>query len=91
LRAQIERELVPGRRISLFYLPGSQNGELDFVQAIVLDTINRNLAAGAISQLVFTSAMTAYNKGVAFMTAANPSYKKAYDQFVLAYQTVVVN
>jgi hypothetical protein len=90
LRAQIERELAKGGpRIALFYLPGSQNGELDFVQAIVLDTINRNLAAGAINQQVANAAMTSYNKGVAYMTAAPANYKKAYDQFVQAYQAVV--
>ena len=54
----------------------------------MLDTINRNLAAGAINQQVANAAMTSYNKGVAHLTASTPNYKKAYDQFVLAYQAV---
>jgi hypothetical protein len=83
LRLQIERALTTGQVIGLFEIPQSQGGFLELVRSIVVDTINKMLAAGLS---VGTASKNLTNGDTA---RAAGDFKTAFKSYATAYQAAV--
>jgi hypothetical protein len=83
LRLQIERALTTGQVIGLFEIPQSQGGFLELVRSIVVDTINKMLAAGLS---VGTASKNLTNGDNARATG---DFKTAFKAYATAYQAAV--
>ena len=80
LRLKIEQSLAAGQNIGLFELPQAKGGYLELVRSIVVDTINKMLAAG----LSVGTASKSLTTGDGFV--ATGQYKSAYGYYASAYQ-----
>jgi hypothetical protein len=83
LRLQIERALTTGQVIGLFEIPQSQGGFLELVRSIVVDSINKMLAAGLS---VGTASKNLSNGDTA---RAAGDFKTAFKSYATAYQAAV--
>ena len=83
LRLQIERALTTGQVIGLFEIPQSQGGFLELVRSIVVDSINKMLAAGLS---VGTASKNLTNGDTA---RASGDFKTAFKSYATAYQAAV--
>jgi len=83
LRLKIEQALATGQMIGLFELPQAKGGYLDVVRSIVVDVINKMLAAGLSVSTASKSLTTGDNN------VAAGQYKTAYKYYASAYQAAV--
>jgi len=83
LRLKIEQALTTGQMVGLFELPQAKGGFLELVRSIVVDTINKELAAG----LSVGTASKTLTTGDNFVTTGQ--YKSAYKYYASAYQAAV--
>ena len=79
LRAEIERALLEGTRLAIYYLPADQGGHLELVREIVTETIARVEASGESAYHApsyLNSAITQHDNG---------QYKYAFNFYSKAY------
>jgi hypothetical protein len=69
--------------VSIFYLPATFGGHLEFVRDIVADVVAQNQNAG----ITVGNASTFLSNGN--QASANGQYKKAWDNYQSAYKAAV--